>query len=142
MTRTNFLQLQPSVRPVQAQVTSKYIYLLLWQGPPKLESNVTLYPCERFRQNHLVVTLRKVSRALQKPKTCLRNLFLNQRKYPNIFLKTREFDSLRKLLLSLLPESLTAYLKTRTTFLQQENLSEQENISFFKKNVPTLRPFS
>ena len=30
---------------------------ITWKGPPKLSSNVTLYPCERSRQNHLVSTI-------------------------------------------------------------------------------------
>ena len=34
----------------QAGNSSSY---LLWKGPPNFASNVTLYPCERSRQNHL-----------------------------------------------------------------------------------------
>ena len=48
ITRAHFLLLQASIRPVPAKVS------LLWKGPPKLCINVTLYPCERSRQNHLV----------------------------------------------------------------------------------------
>ena len=47
ITRVRFLLLQPSIRPILAQV------ILLWKGPPNFQSNVTLYPCERSRQNHL-----------------------------------------------------------------------------------------
>ena len=47
ITRTYFLMLQPSIRPVPAQV------ILLWNGRQNFALNVTLYPCERSRQNHL-----------------------------------------------------------------------------------------
>ena len=52
ITRTHFLQLQPSIRPVPAQV------ILLWKVPPNFPSNVTLYPCECSHQNHLVTAKR------------------------------------------------------------------------------------
>ena len=51
MTRNNFLQLQPFIRPVPAQVTSKYF--TVEKGRQNFVSNVTLYPCERSCQNHL-----------------------------------------------------------------------------------------
>ena len=54
ITRTHFLRLQPSIRPVPAQVS------LLWKGPPRLCIKCYLVPCERSRQNHLVIHIRAV----------------------------------------------------------------------------------
>ena len=48
ITRAHFLLSQPSIRPNPAQV------ILLWKGPPNFRSNITLYPCDRSGQNHLV----------------------------------------------------------------------------------------
>ena len=45
--RTHFLLLQPSIRPVPAQV------IFCGKGLQNFASNSTLYPCERSRQNHL-----------------------------------------------------------------------------------------
>ena len=48
ITRTHFFLSQPSIRPVSAQV------IYCGMDRQNFASNVTLYPCERSRQNHLV----------------------------------------------------------------------------------------
>ena len=47
MTRAHLLLLQPSIRSIPSQI------IYCGKGRQNFASNVTLYPCERSRQNHL-----------------------------------------------------------------------------------------
>ena len=74
--RAHFLLLQPSIRPISAQV------ILLWKGPPKLCIECHLVPLERSRQNHLVGFVNNLFDCQWRRVSCMRQTTLTQSRAP------------------------------------------------------------